>query len=85
MPDQNKYRETHSADLTASFQSRRLNSRVKRADGKIEPLHMNDATALALGRILVAIVENYQNADGSIRIPEVLQPYMNGQKIISKK
>ncbi len=45
---------------------------------------MNDATALAMGRALVAIMENYQNADGSIRIPEVLQPYMGGQKIISK-
>ncbi|HBD25029.1 MAG: serine--tRNA ligase [Candidatus Zambryskibacteria bacterium RIFOXYD1_FULL_40_13] len=85
MPGQNKYRETHSADLTTSFQSRRLNTRVKRADGKIEPLHMNDATAIAIGRTLVAIIENYQNEDGSIRIPEVLQPYMGGQQTISKK
>jgi seryl-tRNA synthetase len=85
MPGQNRYRETHSADLTASFQSRRLNTRVKRADGKIEPLHMNDATAMAMGRTLVAIIENYQNADGSINIPEVLQSYMGGQQTISKK
>ena len=84
MPGQNKYRETHSADLTTSFQSRRLNTRVKRSHGKIEPLHMNDATAMAMGRILVAIMENYQNADGSINIPDVLQSYMGGQKIISK-
>ncbi len=85
MPGQNRYRETHSADLTTSFQSRRLNTRVRRTDGKIEPLHMNDATAIAMGRILVAIVENYQNEDGSIRIPEVLQPYMGGQQVITKK
>jgi seryl-tRNA synthetase len=85
MPGQNKYRETHSADLTASFQSRRLNTRVRRADGKIEPVHMNDATVSAMGRTLVAILENYQQADGSIKIPDVLQPYMNGQTIISKK
>lgn len=85
MPGQNKYRETHSADLTTSFQSRRLNTRVKRSDGKIEPLHMNDATAVAMGRTLVAIIENYQQADGSVKIPEVLQPYMNGQSVITKK
>ncbi len=84
MPGQNKYRETHSADLTASFQSRRLNTRVRRTDGKIEPVHMNDATAVAMGRTLVAVIENYQNADGSIRIPEVLQPYMGGKKVIEK-
>ncbi len=85
MPGQNKYRETHSADLTGSFQSRRLNTRVKRADGKIEPVHMNDATVVAIGRLLIAIMENYQNEDGSIRIPDVLQPYLGGQKVISKK
>ncbi len=76
MPGQNKYRETHSADLTAGFQSRRLNTRVKRADGKIEPVHMNDATVAAIGRMLIAIMENYQEADGRIRIPEVLRPYI---------
>ena len=85
MPGQNRYRETHSADLTTSFQSRRLNTRVKRSDGKIEPLHMNDGTAVAMGRMLVAIIENGQLVDGSIKIPEVLQPYMNGQQTISKK
>ena len=84
MPGQQRYRETHSADLTGSFQSRRLNTRVRRADGKIEPLHMNDATAVAMGRMLVAIMENYQQADGSIKIPEVLRPYMNNQEVISK-
>lgn len=85
MPGQSVYRETHSADLTTSFQSRRLNTRVRRADGKIEPVHMNDATLMAIGRMLVAIIENYQNEDGSVRIPEVLQSYMGGKNIISKK
>jgi len=85
MAGQKKYRETHSADLTTSFQSRRLNTKVKRSDGKTEPPHMNDATAFAIGRILVAIMENYQNADGSIRIPEVLQHYLNGKKTIQNK
>jgi seryl-tRNA synthetase len=85
MPGQNRYRETHSADLTGSFQSRRLNTRVKRTDGKLEPVHMNDATAIAVGRMLVAILENYQHEDGSIKIPDVLQKYMNGKKVISKK
>ena len=83
MSGQNKYRETHSADHTGNFQSRRLNTRVKRADGTIEPVHMNDATALAIGRTLIAILENYQQADGSVKIPEVLVPYMNGLTRIS--
>ncbi len=78
MPGQDKYRETHSADHTGNFQSRRLNSRVKRSDGRVEPVHMNDATAIAVGRTLIAIMENYQRADGSIEIPEILRPYMNG-------
>ena len=84
MPGQGKYRETHSADHTGNFQSRRLNARVRRADGTIEPVHMNDATALAVGRTLIAIMENYQQADGSIKIPEVLVPYMNGLSEIRK-
>lgn len=83
LPGQELYRETHSSDLIASFQSRRLNTRVKRADGKVEPVHMNDATAVAFGRILVAIMENYQQADGSVTIPEVLQKYM-GKAAITK-
>ncbi len=81
MPGQNRYRETHSADLTTSFQSRRLNARVKRKDGKLEPVHMNDATAVAISRILVAILENYQQADGSVAIPQVLQKYMGKDQI----
>lgn len=82
MPGQNKYRETHSSDYTGGFQSRRLNTRVRRSDGKIEPVHMNDATLIAVGRTLIGIIENYQQADGSIKIPEVLRKYMGGKEFI---
>lgn len=82
MPGQNKYRETHSADSTGGFQARRLNTRVRRSDGKIEPVHMNDATVIAIGRTLIGIIENYQQVDGTIKIPEVLQKYL-GKEIIS--
>jgi seryl-tRNA synthetase len=82
MPGQNKYRETHSADSTAGFQSRRLNTRVRRSDGKIEPVHMNDATVVAIGRTIIAIIENNQQADGSVKIPEVLRKYMGGKEFI---
>jgi seryl-tRNA synthetase len=82
MPGQNKYRETHSSDSTGGFQSRRLNTRVRRSDGKIEHVHMNDATVVAIGRTLIAIIENYQQADGSIKIPEALKNYMGGREFI---
>lgn len=82
MPGQNKYRETHSSDFTGGFQSRRLNTRVRRKEGKIEPVHMNDATVVAIGRLLIAIMENYQQADGTIKIPVALQKYL-GKDIIS--
>ncbi len=77
MPGQNKFRETHSSDFTGGFQSRRLGTRVRRKDGRIEPVHMNDATVIALGRTMIAIMENYQQADGTIKIPEVLKKYIN--------
>src|SRR3989344_7922892 len=76
MPGQNKYRETHTSDLMTDFQARRLNTRVKRKNGKLEYVHMNDATAFALSRIVVAIIENYQTENGTIKIPKVLQKYM---------
>lgn len=75
MPGQNRYRETHSADLMTDYQARRLNTRVKRANNEIQYVHTNDATALALSRTPVAIMENYQRADGSIAVPKVLVPY----------
>ncbi len=83
MPGQNKYRETHTSDLIGSYQPRRLNAKVRRENSKSEYMHMNDATALAMGRILIAIMENYQQADGSIKVPDVLVPYM-GKEMITK-
>lgn len=75
-PGQDKYRETHTADFMTDYQARRLKTRVRRADGTIELVHTNDATAFALGRIMAAIMENYQTADGHIVVPEVLRPFM---------
>ncbi len=80
LPGQGKYRETHSADLMTDYQSRRLGTKVKRADGKTEFVHMNDATAFA-GRTLIAIMENYQTKEGTIRVPDVLQPFI-GKSVI---
>jgi len=82
LPGQGKYRETHTADYMTDYQSRRLKTRVRRASGDIELIHTNDATAFACGRALVAIIENYQNEDMTVRIPKVLQPYMGGRKVI---
>ena len=84
MPGQQKYRETHTSDLMTDYQSRRLNTRVRRKDGTVEYVHMNDATAFAIGRILVAIIENYQQEDGSIKVPEALVPY-TGFDVIAVK
>ncbi|MDE2213458.1 MAG: serine--tRNA ligase [Patescibacteria group bacterium] len=83
MPGQEVYRETHSADYVGGFQARRLQTRLKRKDGSSEPVHMNDATVFAIGRTLIAILENYQRADGSVLIPEVLRPYL-GKDTIEK-
>lgn len=77
------YRETHSADYIGGFQARRLNTRLKRANGEVEPVHMNDATAFAMGRTLIAILENNQQEDSSVLIPEVLRAYMGKDRISS--
>lgn len=79
MPAQNTYRETHSCSTTTDFQARRLNTRFKRKEGKgVEFVHTLNGTAFAIGRTLIAILENFQQADGSVAIPEALQPYMGG-------
>lgn len=82
MPGQGKYRETHTADYMTDYQARRLKTRVRKSGGDIELIHTNDATALPLSRGPIAIIENYQQADGSILIPEVLRPYMGGRERI---
>jgi len=83
LPGQNMYRETHTADYMGGFQARRLNIRVKRAGEKTEHVHMNDATAFAIGRTLIGIIENYQTDDGSIVVPDVLRRYV-GKETITK-
>ena len=85
MPSQNKYRETHTSDYMTDYQARRLNIKYKNNKGEKEFVHMNDATAFAIGRMLIAILENYQQADGSIVVPKVLRKYMPGELgVISK-
>lgn len=76
LPGQDKYRETHSADYMTNYQARRLKTRVKRNSGN-DFVHTNDATALVLSRIPVAIMENYQTADGDVIVPKVLRKYMD--------
>ncbi len=83
-PAQNKYRETHTSDLITDYQARRLNTKVRRKDGKTEFVHMNDATVFA-GRALLAILENYQQKDGSVEIPKVLQKYVGKTSIKPQK
>lgn len=82
LPGQGKYRETHTADYMTDYQSRRLSTRVRRTSGELELVHTNDATAFALGRIMIAVLENYQNEDATIRVPVVLQKYMDGKEIL---
>ena len=82
MPGQKTYRETHSADLMGEYQTRRLGTKVKRESGEKEFVHTNDATAFAMGRTLIAIIENNQREDGMIAIPEVLQKYMGNAKFV---
>mgnify|MGYP006136767963 CR=1 FL=1 len=78
LPGQGKYRETHTADYMTDYQARRLNTRVRTGDG-LELVHTNDATAFALGRAMVAIIENFQTATGDVTVPDVLRPYLGGR------
>ena len=84
IPAQNTYREISSCSNCTDFQARRMQARVRRKDGKIELVHTLNGSGLAVGRTLVAVMENYQNADGSITVPEALRPYLNGLEVISK-
>ncbi|MEY2986303.1 MAG: hypothetical protein RJB24_532 [Candidatus Parcubacteria bacterium] len=81
LPGQNQYRETHTSDYMGDFQARRLQTRYKDSEGNKHFVHMNDATVFAIGRILIAIMENYQQADGSIVIPKVLRSYLAKETI----
>ena len=82
LPSQNQYRETHSTSTCTDFQARRLNIRYRKKGG-LEFVHTVNGTAFAVGRILITIIENYQQKDGSIRVPEALQKYLKF-KIIKK-
>lgn len=81
MPSQNKYRETHSSSYFHDFQTRRLNIRYKDVDGKMKYVHSLNNTACATSRLPAALVENFQQADGTIKIPEVLQKYLGKDTI----
>lgn len=78
LPAQNTYREISSCSNFETFQARRMQARFRNAQGKTELLHTLNGSGLAVGRTLVAVLENYQQADGSIKVPEVLQPYLGG-------
>jgi len=83
LPGQDKYREISSCSNTRDFQARRMQARWKNPEtGKNELVHTLNGSGLAVGRTLVAVLENYQQADGSIRVPEVLRPYMDGAERI---
>jgi len=84
LPGQNTYREISSCSNTESFQARRMQARLKRSKTKkIEYVHTLNGSGLAVGRTLIAVIENYQDEEGSVHVPTVLQPYMNGLEIIS--
>lgn len=82
LPGQNRYREISSCSNTESFQARRLKARYRDENGKIELVHTLNGSGLAVGRTLIALLENYQDELGQIHIPKALQPYMDGVKVI---
>ncbi len=82
LPAQQAYREISSVSNCEAFQARRLQARFKNAQGKNELVHTLNGSGLAVGRTLVAVLENYQNADGSITVPEALRPYMGGLAVL---
>ena len=81
-PAQKKYRETHSASYFNDFQARRLNIRYQAKDGSLKYVYTLNNTVAASPRLLAAVIENYQQADGTIKVPEVLRPYLKGKEII---
>ncbi|SEA60436.1 MULTISPECIES: serine--tRNA ligase [Acidovorax] len=83
LPAQNTYREISSVSNCEAFQARRLQARFKNAQGKNELLHTLNGSGLAVGRTLVAVLENYQQADGSVVVPEVLRPYLGGMAVLT--
>jgi seryl-tRNA synthetase len=84
LPGQNLYREISSCSNCEAFQARRMQARFRNAQGKPELVHTLNGSGLAVGRAFVAVLENYQRADGSIEIPTVLRPYMAGRTVIER-
>ena len=84
LPGQNMYREISSCSNCETFQARRMQARFRNAQGKPELVHTLNGSGLAVGRTFVAVLENYQRADGSIEVPTALQPYMSATKIIGR-
>jgi seryl-tRNA synthetase len=82
VPSEGKYRETHSCSTLYDWQARRTNLRYRDAGGTVRFVHTLNNTALATPRILVPLLENHQQADGSIRLPAALAPYMGGREIL---
>jgi seryl-tRNA synthetase len=85
LPGQDTYREISSVSVCGDFQARRMEARYRDAEGKIRHVHTLNGSGVAVGRALVAVMENYQQEDGSIAVPEVLQPYMGGLKVIGAR
>lgn len=85
MPAQDKYREISSCSNCTDFQARRAQIRYRDENGKLHLAHTLNGSGLAVGRTVAAILENYQNEDGSVTVPEVLRPYMHGMKVITKQ
>jgi seryl-tRNA synthetase len=84
LPGQQAYREISSCSCFGDFQARRMQARWRNPEtGKPELLHTINGSGLAIGRTLVAVLENYQQADGSVAIPDVLKPYMGGVEVLS--
>ena len=85
LPGQNMYREISSCSICGDFQARRMNARYRgKADRHVRPVHTLNGSGVAVGRALVAVLETYQQQDGSIAVPDVLQPYMGGRKVIER-
>jgi seryl-tRNA synthetase len=85
LPGQNMYREISSCSVCGDFQARRMNARARGKDRQVRHVHTLNGSGVAVGRALIAVMENYQQADGAIAVPEALAPYMGGMKKIEKK
>jgi len=84
LPGQNMFREISSCSVCGDFQARRMNARTRGKDNKLRFVHTLNGSGVAVGRALIAVMETYQQADGSIMVPDALQPYMGGVKVIQK-